>query len=114
MDHRPNASVNEAAGDSNGLDEAFTYRRRLSDKILLAFHHACDEHDLAVATALLQTLEVLISRLSATGRGSRRRSIESLVGAHCRLWDLKRQGRPGTVSSADMFTTLDKAGPLLS
>ncbi|MBN9000249.1 MAG: FAD-dependent monooxygenase, partial [Rhizobiales bacterium] len=33
--------------------------RRLSDKILAAFHHACDQSDLEVAEQLLRTLELL-------------------------------------------------------
>jgi hypothetical protein len=41
------------------------YARRLSDKILLAFHHACDQTDFEVADDLLDVLEFM-----ANGRTS--------------------------------------------
>jgi hypothetical protein len=34
--------------------------RRLSDKILLAFNHACDDADLATATDLLHALQLVL------------------------------------------------------
>ena len=34
------------------------YSRRLSDKILIAFHHACDQGDFEVAEQLLHILEM--------------------------------------------------------
>jgi hypothetical protein len=65
------------------------YTRRLSDKILIAFHHACDQSDFEIAEQLLRILEVLISRRPTTPDGNRRRSMESLVAAHERLWHLR-------------------------
>ena len=65
------------------------YTRRLSDKILIAFHHACDQSDYEVAEQLLRTLELLLTRRPATPDGNRRRSMESLVAAHERLWHLR-------------------------
>jgi hypothetical protein len=65
------------------------YTRRLSDKILIAFHHACDQSDFEIADQLLRILEVLITRRPVTQDGNRRRSMESLVAAHERLWHLR-------------------------
>ena len=36
--------------------------RRLSDKILIAFHQACDQVDIEVAGELLNVLEFMIKR----------------------------------------------------
>ena len=63
--------------------------RRLSDKILVAFHHACDISDYEVAEALLRTLELMMTRRPTPADLGRRRSMESLVAAHERLWHLK-------------------------
>ncbi len=63
--------------------------RRLADKILVAFHQACDLADYEVADGLLRLLELMVSRRPSPTDGSRRRSMESLVAAHERLWHLK-------------------------
>ena len=49
-------------------------RRRLSDKILIAFHQVCDQADLAVAEPLLSNLDTMTSamRLPRAHRGSER------------------------------------------
>ena len=65
--------------------------RRLSDKILVAFHHACDAQDLAVAEQLLKTLESMLTRRGVPAEQNRRRSLESLVAAHERLWHLRHR-----------------------
>lgn len=65
------------------------YTRRLSDKILIAFHHACDQADFEVAEQLLQVLEMMVTRRPLTPDGTRRRNMESLVAAHERLWHLR-------------------------
>jgi hypothetical protein len=75
-------------------DEAATvaaprYTRRLSDKILIAFHHACDQADFEVAEQLLSVLEMMLTRRPLTPDGTRRRNMESLVAAHERLWHLR-------------------------
>jgi hypothetical protein len=67
------------------------YSRRLSDKILIAFHQACDQSDLEVAEQLLHVLEAMLSRRPVLPDGNRRRSIESLVAAHERLWHLRHR-----------------------
>ncbi len=63
--------------------------RRLSDKILVAFHQACDVTDLEVAESLLRTLEVMVTRKPLPHQSGRRRDMESLIAAHERLWWLR-------------------------
>jgi hypothetical protein len=63
----------------------------LSDKILVAFHHACDAQDLAVAEQLLKTVEAMLTRRGVASEQNRRKSLESLVAAHERLWHLRHR-----------------------
>jgi len=65
------------------------HTRSLSDKILIAFHHACDQSDFEVANDLLVILEKMLKRPSSGSDSNRRKSIESLVAAHERLWLLR-------------------------
>ena len=65
------------------------YSRRLSDKILIAFHHACDQADFEVAEMLLQVMEMMLTRRPTQPDLGRRRNMESLVAAHERLWHLR-------------------------
>jgi len=65
------------------------YSRRLSDKILIAFHHACDQGDYEIGEELLKILESMLTRRSVAPDANRRKSIESLVAAHERLWHLR-------------------------
>jgi hypothetical protein len=65
------------------------YSRRLSDKILIAFHHACDQTDYEIAEKLLHILEQMLTRRTVPPDANRRKSIESLVAAHERLWHLR-------------------------
>jgi hypothetical protein len=68
------------------------HARRLSDKILIAFHRACDQRDFEVAGRLLNILETMTAalHLSRAPRGSERpRRQETLVAAHERLWQLR-------------------------
>lgn len=69
------------------------YSRRLSDKILIAFHHACDQGDYEVAEQLLHVLEMMLIRRPLTPDGTRRRNMESLVAAHERLWYLRHPAK---------------------
>jgi hypothetical protein len=71
------------------------YSRRLSDKILIAFHHACDQSDIEVAEQLLRILEMMLTRRPLTPDGTRRRNMESLVAAHERLWHLRHPDNEG-------------------
>ncbi|HKM62133.1 MAG TPA: hypothetical protein VJY39_06555 [Acidisphaera sp.] len=69
--------------------------RRLSDKILVAFHQACDQGDYEVASRLLQVLEMMLARRPTNLDSTRRRSMESLVAAHERLWHLRHPDTGG-------------------
>ena len=72
-----------------GVATTVRYSRRLSDKILIAFHHACDQGDYDVAEQLLRTLELVVTRRTSHADANRRRGIDSLVAAHERLWNLR-------------------------
>jgi hypothetical protein len=63
--------------------------RRLSDKILVAFHHACDQGDFEVAEQLLFALETVLIRRPLVPVADRRRNAAGLVAAHERLWLLR-------------------------
>ncbi len=65
------------------------YTRRLSDKILIAFHQACDQGDVEVARPLLEVLEFMLKRPPHLPGGVDRRGQESLVAAHERLWQIR-------------------------
>jgi hypothetical protein len=65
------------------------YTRRLTDKILIAFQHACDQGDIKVAGALLDVLEFMSARRPNLPTGGERRAKETLVAAHERLWQLR-------------------------
>lgn len=71
-------------------------RRRLADRILTAFHAACDQDELELAAQLLQVLERLVTRRAQVQDAARRRSLDALVAAHERLWHLRHpgEGRP--------------------
>jgi hypothetical protein len=69
------------------------HTRRLSDKVRIAFHNACDVNDLDVAEHLLRVLEMMTMRRPRPGDGNRRRNMESLVAAHERLWHLRHPER---------------------
>ncbi len=79
----------EGDGPRDAGSGAPRYTRRLSDKILIAFHHACDQADYEIAEQLLQVLETLLKRRPLNPDTNRRRSMESLVAAHERLWHLR-------------------------
>jgi hypothetical protein len=67
--------------------------RRLSDKILVAFHHACDQRELEVAEQLLRIVETVLRRPGPHAETNRRRGLDSLVAAHERLWHLRNRGQ---------------------
>lgn len=71
------------------------YTRRLSDKILIAFHHACDDGDIHVAQRLLDVLDFMMRRPPAATDVRNRHAIESLVAAHERLWQMRHPDVPG-------------------
>lgn len=67
------------------------HTRRLEDKLLVAFHHACDVSDIEVARHVLQILELMLSRKPSQPDPNRRRNMEGLVAAHERLWNLRHR-----------------------
>jgi hypothetical protein len=77
--------------DATGPGTPPRHGRRLSDKILVAFHHACDAQDLTVAEQLLKTLEGMLTRRGVPAEQNRRKALESLVAAHERLWHLRHR-----------------------
>lgn len=81
----------EAPSRDGSAAAAPRYTRRLSDKILIAFHHACDQSDFEVAEQLLRVLEGMVTRRPVVPDGNRRRSMETLVAAHERLWHLRHK-----------------------
>jgi hypothetical protein len=83
------SQTEDDTGRESGTTVAPRYSRRLSDKILIAFHHACDQADFEVAEQLLHILEMMLTRRPLTPDGTRRRNMESLVAAHERLWHLR-------------------------
>ena len=83
------SQTEEDIGRDTGAGSAPRYSRRLSDKILIAFHHACDQADFEVAEQLLHILEMMLTRRPLTPDGTRRRNMESLIAAHERLWHLR-------------------------
>ncbi len=76
-------------GEAIRLPPGIRQGRRLSDKILVAFHQACDQSDFEVAEQLLRVLEMMLTRRPVTPDTNRRRNIETLVAAHERLWHLR-------------------------
>ncbi|MDD2875877.1 MAG: hypothetical protein PHT60_01465 [Acidiphilium sp.] len=83
-------TIDQLIEDAGKPDKSQTrYSRRLSDKILIAFHHACDQNDYEIAEQLLILLERMLMRRTANVDTNRRKSIESLVAAHERLWYLR-------------------------
>ncbi|MDP9096059.1 MAG: hypothetical protein M3N26_05825, partial [Pseudomonadota bacterium] len=68
------------------LVPARRHTRRLEDKLLVAFHHACDVADIEVARHLLQVLELILARKPVSPDPHRRRNMEGFVAAHERLW----------------------------
>jgi hypothetical protein len=71
--------------------EALRYGRRLSDKLLIAFHDACDKRDIPTAEDLLGVLDRYVGRPIPTEVQDRRKIVETLADANYRLWDIKRK-----------------------
>ena len=81
--------TNQDRQDRRRPDPIGRYTRRLSDKVLIAFHHACDQHDFEVAERLLHVLEMMLKRQPLTLDNRRARDRETLVAAYERLWQLR-------------------------
>jgi hypothetical protein len=68
-------------------------KQRLPAKILIAFHHACDQGDIEVARSLLGVLESVVRRLPTIPNGRENRAWEGdLVAAYERLWQMQHPG----------------------
>jgi hypothetical protein len=65
------------------------HSRRLSDKVMIAFDHACDQSDIEVAGRLLSVVEVIATERPPHPGNTRRKSLESLVAGYERLWQLR-------------------------
>lgn len=88
----PDSDAQDPIEDARDLARAGSvprHSRRLSDKILIAFHHACDQGDFEVAEQLLRILEMMLTRRPTFPDQNRRRNLETLVAAHERLWHLR-------------------------
>lgn len=92
-ERRADDQVDEEAGRDVVLPTMPRHTRRLSDKILVAFHQACDTGELDVAEQLLMILEKMMGRRPTANEGNRRRNMESLVAAFERLWHLRHPER---------------------
>jgi hypothetical protein len=64
--------------------EAEVFGRRLSDKVLVAFHQACAQHDVNVACGLMAVLEHMWLR-DLDAPWGRRRNVNWLLPARERL-----------------------------
>jgi len=80
-----NQIIDGASGSATGP----RYTRRLSDKILIAIHFACDQGEMEIAWRLLRVLEVMLTRRSENSSDRRRQNLDGLVTAHERLWSLR-------------------------
>jgi hypothetical protein len=69
------------------------HKRRLSDMVLIAFHHACDQSDIEVASELLHVLDFMVMRQPVSPTGRERRVQEGFVAAHERLWQIRHADR---------------------
>jgi hypothetical protein len=83
------SGLDDETGTPTKQSAGARYSRRLSDKILIAFHHACDQGDYEIGEQLLHILETMLTRRTVPPDANRRKSIESLVAAHERLWHLR-------------------------
>lgn len=66
--------------------------RRLYDKMLVAFHQACDQGELDLANTLISLVEKILWQDRACVGLDRRRRLANLVAAYERLWFLRHAG----------------------
>jgi hypothetical protein len=62
--------------------------RRLAEKVMAAFDHACDQGNLHIAEQLLQVMERLATRASTVGT-DRRFVMERVLDGRQRIWQLR-------------------------
>ncbi len=63
--------------------------RRLCDKILIAFHQACDQGELDTAEHLLRALELSLSHFGGPQATEKRDHLGPVAEAHSRLLALR-------------------------
>ena len=66
-------------------------RRRLTDKIVLAFDLAEQQGDVPVAELLSQAIEVIVTQNAARGHVERRGEIATMTDVHSRLMALRQK-----------------------
>ncbi len=72
-------------------------RRRLADRILVAFHVACETGEIEIAAALLRCCEAAMAR-GVPSMQDRRADDERLIAAFERLWFLRHPGASGGIA----------------
>ena len=77
------------------------YTNRLTDKVLVAFHHACDHGDNEIAFELLHILEFMAMRMPPLPAGEAHCVQRSLVAAHERLWQAPGERQRGWGAAAE-------------
>lgn len=87
----PGEEESPGEGAATASVPARRHSRRLEDKLLIAFHHACDVADIEVARHVLQIIELMLARRPTQPDPNRRRNMESFVAAHERLWHLRNR-----------------------
>ena len=85
--------------------EEKTYNRRLTDKILICVHAACDLKELILAQQLLVTLDGFVQN-SPYQNKERRKLADLTVAAHERLWTLRHGA---SVPNAEGTSTRDSS-----
>jgi hypothetical protein len=66
-----------------------TPQRRLSDKILSAFDHACERGELDVAEMLVRALELTLTRTGGKGSVDQRVELGPVVETYARLKQMR-------------------------
>jgi hypothetical protein len=80
-------------GSSEQLTSSLpSYTRRLSDKILIAFHQGCDQNDVEVAQCLLDILDFMTQRPPNDMAGGEPCTQANLVAAYERLRQMRHRG----------------------
>lgn len=67
------------------MSEMPQYTRRLSDKILMAFHQACEQRAIEVAGLLIQALELALTKEGGLGKVDNRKNLEAVFEAFDKL-----------------------------
>ncbi|HEV2677756.1 MAG TPA: hypothetical protein VGV37_24710 [Aliidongia sp.] len=71
------------------MSELPQYTRRLSDKILMSFHQACEQRAVEVAALLIQALELALTKEGGLGKVDNRKNLEAVFEAFDKLKDVQ-------------------------